>query len=269
MSGPDRPSLPGGLVASGIRLSIDGTLIIDGIDCTVPSGTFCALIGPNGAGKTTLLRCLAVIEAPQGGTVLFDGEELASLPRRRRARTVGLVEQNASTELSLAVRDVVGLGRTPYQSLWGEESTADRDATGSAMYAAGIAAFADRDFTSLSGGERQRVLLAKALAQDTRLLLLDEPTNHLDISAQLSVLGLLGSLAAGGVSVLAALHDLNSAAAYSDSVIVLAGGRVVAAGPTTATLTAGLIREVYGVNASVIEHPVTGRPLIAFSELGE
>ena len=261
------PGASAGLVASGIRLLIDGTLIIDGIDCTVGPGTFCALIGPNGAGKTTLLRCLAVIDTPQAGEVRFDGEELGSLPRRRRAQTVSFLEQNASTDLSLSVREVVSLGRTPYQSLWGDEDQVDQEATDQSMQHAGIAAFADRDFTSLSGGERQRVLLAKALAQDARLLLLDEPTNHLDISAQLSVLRLVSSLAGRGVSVLAALHDLNSAAAYSDRVIVMHHGRVVAAGPTATTLTADLVRTVYGVGVSVIDHPVTGRPLIAFNEL--
>jgi iron complex transport system ATP-binding protein len=128
--------------------------------------------------------------------------------------------------------------------------------------------FADRDFTTLSGGERQRVLLAKALAQQPSLLLLDEPTNHLDVSAQLSTLRLLVSLAGSGVAVLAALHDLALAAASSDFVIVLQHGRVIVAGPTAHILTPELILAVYGVPAMVFPHPSTGRPVIAFSPLG-
>ena len=111
-------------------------------------------------------------------------------------------------------------------------------------------------------------MLARALAQEPALLLLDEPTNHLDIGAQLEVLALLTRLAATGVTVIAALHDLGLAATYADHVIVLNGGTVVAAGPTVETLTPDLIREVYGVTATVMTNPVTGRPVIAFSPIG-
>ena len=130
---------------------------------------------------------------------------------------------------------------------------------------AGLLDLADRDYGSLSGGERQRVNLARALAQEPELLLLDEPTNHLDIRAQLTMLGLVRELARGGLTVLAALHDLSLAAAYADHVVVLAEGRVVAAGDPHEVLTPELIRDVWGVEASVIEHPATGRPLIAYA----
>ena len=99
------------------------------------------------------------------------------------------------------------------------------------------------------------------------LIHISEPTNHLDVRAQLSMLGLLRQLAGGGLTVLAALHDLSLAAGYADHVIVLAAGRVVAAGAPREVLTPGLIREVWGVEALVLEHPTTGRPLIAFSEV--
>jgi iron complex transport system ATP-binding protein len=108
-------------------------------------------------------------------------------------------------------------------------------------------------------------MLARALAQQPELLLLDEPTNHLDVAAQLGTLSLVRSLAEGGLTVIAAMHDLGLAATWCDRVIVLREGRVVAAGPTQQTLTPALIREVYGVDATVLEHPVTGRPIIALS----
>ena len=257
-----------GLDVERVDVRLDGTLVVDGISCSVPPGSVCALIGPNGAGKSTLLRAIATVEKPDAGTVSFDARSLHAMGRKARARLVSFVEQDATTELTLTAREVVALGRTPHQSLWQEESLRDRAVVADALQLAGVTEFAERDFTSLSGGECQRVLLAKALAQEPSLLLLDEPTNHLDISAGLATLELLGRLAASGVSVLAALHDLNLALAASDHVLVMHRGRAIAFGPTEETLTAELIGEVYGVRADVLEHPATGRPMVALSSLG-
>lgn len=255
------------LDAARIRILAGSTLIIDGVDCTVPDGSLSALIGPNGSGKSTLLRALAAVERPAEGTVAFDGADLLALPRRQRARIAALVEQDAATETSLAVAAVVALGRLPHQSPWGETTPESTAIVAAAMATAGVSAFATRSFASLSGGERQRVMLAKALAQQPQLLLLDEPTNHLDIGAQLSTLALLQRLAAEGMTVLAALHDLGLAAGYADHLIVLQHGRVVAAGPTETTLTPDLVRDVYGVRATMLSDPVTGRPVIALGPL--
>ncbi len=256
-----------GLEASRIRVLAGNTVLIDGVDCTIPPGSVTALIGPNGAGKSTLLRTLAAVERPTAGTVAFDGDDLFAMPRRERARLVAFTEQDSTTDTAMTVASVVGLGRLPHQSLWRDETSETATIVAAALQTVEMTEFAEREFASLSGGERQRVMLARALAQQPTLLLLDEPTNHLDIGAQLDVLGLLGRLAAGGTTVLAALHDLGLAAAYSDHVIVLSAGRVVAAGLTADTLTPDLIREVYGVRATVLHNPATGRPVIALSPL--
>ncbi len=252
-----------GLDLERVTVRLDGNLIVDGIDCTIPPGAVTALIGPNGAGKSTLLHALAVA-LPSTGIIRFNGDTLATLPRRERAQTVALVEQDASTDLALTVADVVALGRIPHHGVFADETAADREVVHDALRAVGMDAFASREITSLSGGERQRVLLARALAQEPRLLLLDEPTNHLDISAQLETLALLGDLASQGVTVVAALHDLTLAAGWSDHVVVLRDGRVVASGATPTTLTPALIDEVYGVRAEILHGPGV-RPTIAFS----
>ncbi len=257
-----------GLEAWGIDVHAGGRLIISGVDCTVAPGSLVALIGPNGAGKSTLLRALAAVERPTAGTITFDENDLLSLPRKQRARLMAFVEQDASTELALSVEAVVSLGRLPHESLFQTPNATSRAIVTGALETTGMLGFRDREFTSLSGGERQRVMLARALAQEPMLLLLDEPTNHLDISAQLETLALLASAAATGTTVLAALHDLTLAAAWCSRVIVVDDGRVVAAGPTRSTLTAELIRDVYGVEATVINNPLTGTPVIAFSRLG-
>ncbi len=256
-----------GLEGRSIRISVGERLIIDGVDCTVETGTICALVGPNGAGKSTLLRALAVVQRIDSGSIVFAGDDVEALPRKTRARTIALVEQDAATETSLTVEAVVALGRLPHQPLWGDTSPSSAVAVATALAAVDLVHLTRRHFSTLSGGERQRVMLARALAQEPALLLLDEPTNHLDIGAQLDVLALLSRLARTGVAVVAALHDLGLAATYADHVIVLNHGTVVAAGPTVETLTPELIRDVYGVGATVLTNPATGRPVIAFSPI--
>ena len=257
-----------GLEASRISVGAGGRLLIDGIDCTVPAGSLSALVGPNGAGKSTLLRALLALPVPDAGAVRFEGEDLLGMPRRARARLAALVEQDASTETAMTAAQVVALGRIPHESLLQAPTPESERIVADALATVGMTEFAGREFATLSGGERQRVMLARALAQQPRLLLLDEPTNHLDIRAQLEAMALLRTHADAGTTVLAALHDLSLAAGHCDHVIVLREGRVVAAGPSAQTLQPALIREVYGVEASVLQHPVTGRPVIAFSAVG-
>ncbi|NCT91754.1 ATP-binding cassette domain-containing protein [Cellulomonas sp. APG4] len=244
---------------------VDGRLIVDGVDCTPPTGALTGVLGPNGAGKSTLLRLVAGVLEPEHGRVILDADDLLALRRRDRARVVALVEQEASTHAPLTVHDAVALGRTPHGSRWGGPGPRDADVVDAALTEAGVAHFAERPLTTLSGGERQRVHLARALAQEPRLLLLDEPTNHLDVHAQLDTLAVLTDLTRRGVTVLAALHDLNLAAAACDHVVLLHGGRVVAAGDVAEVLRPEVVEPVYGVRCLVLEHPETGRPVLTFA----
>ena len=252
-----------GLEVEGVTVRAGATTLVDGVGFSAPAGAVTALLGPNGAGKSTLLRAVAGVERPASGSVRFEGDDLLALPRRERARRVAFVEQESSTELPLSVREVVGLGRTPFEAAFGGRDADAARIIDQAIATAGVTAFADRELPSLSGGERQRVMLARALAQQPKLLLLDEPTNHLDVGAQLDVLATLQHLATAGTTVVAALHDLTSAAAHADAVVVLSHGRVVAAGPTAETLTPALVRTVYGIEARWMTNPLTGRPLLA------
>ena len=253
----------------GLTVERGGHRIVDGVDLTAPLGSVTAVIGPNGAGKSTLLRGLTGL-LPARGSVVFEGQDVVAMSRRQRARTVAMVEQEARAEIGVTVAQAVDLGRTPHRSLWGldgwgGDEHAHRGAVDNALKRAGVEAFIDRDLGSLSGGEAQRVHLARALAQEPQVLVLDEPTNHLDIAAQLHTLGLVQELAASGITVLAALHDLNLAASFCDQIVVLAHGRVRAAGSPAAVLTPELIRSTYGVEVDVVAHPRTGRPLIAYT----
>lgn len=257
------------LRADRIRFARGRRLIIDDVDCTLPGGAVGALLGPNGAGKSTLLHLIAGVERADAGAARLGDRDLAALRRRDRARVLALAEQEVQDAPGLRVAEVVALGRTPYLSAFAGPGELDRTVVRRSLEDLGLVELADREYATLSGGERQRVNLARALAQEPELLLLDEPTNHLDVHAQLTMLGLLRELADGGLTVLAALHDLSLAAGYADHVIVLASGRVQAAGAPADVLTPPLIREVWGVDAEVLEHPATGRPLIAYSAVAE
>ncbi|GAA1959891.1 ABC transporter ATP-binding protein [Agromyces allii] len=248
---------------SRVRFDRAGRTIIDGVDATLPHGALTALIGPNGAGKSTLLHLIAAVERARDGELRLDGRSLDGMRRRERARIVALAEQQAEVDGRLTVEASVALGRTPHLGAFGVAGPRDRAIIDGALAAVGAAEFAQRHLDSLSGGERQRVTLARAIAQEPTLLLADEPTNHLDLGSQFVALDLLAGLARDGLTVVAALHDLSHAAAYADHVVVLASGRVVAAGPPAEVLTSELVHDVYGVRAEVLTHPLTGRPLIA------
>ena len=232
-----------------LHLSIGEAQILRSVAAHAPAGAVSAVVGPNGSGKSTLLRLLVGALEPDTGALLLDGRELAAMSRRVRARELALVEQDSAAPVALDVLDVVLLGRTPHRAAWGSDSVEDVEIAEDALRRAGAAELAGRDVATLSGGERQKVHLARALAQSPRLLLLDEPTNHLDVAAQLDVLHLAEQLAGAGMTVLAALHDLNHALRHCDHVVVLDHGHVVATGAPTEVLTADLVSRVYGVQA--------------------
>jgi len=249
----------------GVRWSVAGRSILDGVTATAPGARLTGLLGPNGAGKSSLLRAVSGVLTPDAGVVTLDGTDLLTLARRERARRVALVEQEAAATVPLTVSEAVLVGRTPHASRWGGMAAGDDAAVAAAIAEAGVADLADRSLATLSGGERQRAHLARALAQEPQLLLLDEPTNHLDVHARIELLDLLGRLTDRGVTVVAALHDLNLAAAACDHVILLDAGRVAAEGTVDQVLRPEVLEPVYRVHCHVLTHPVTGRPVLTFS----
>lgn len=254
------------LVVSGLSVHKSGKAIVSNVSFTAPAGHVTGLIGPNGAGKSTLLAAILGL-APAGGAAAFDGMNLPNMPRRDRARLVAFVEQSASTEERLTVRDVVALGRIPHEPVWqSAPSPEDEAIVNAALGETGMTGFAARRFDTLSGGEQQRVHLARALAQEPLLLLLDEPTSHLDIRGQLQLLALLRRRAAQGMTVLLALHDLNLAARFCDHLVVLSDGALAAEGKPGDILTPTLLGSVYGVSARLVPDPGSDRPLIVYDE---
>jgi len=226
------------------------------------AGEMVAVVGPNGAGKSTLLGIMAGLREGYSGSCRFEDKEVSRWNRREFARSVSFVAQSLRLEFPFTAAQVVYMGRTPYcDGLF--ETPADRAAVERAMALTDTTAFRGRDFRSLSGGERQRVVLASALAQEPRVLLLDEPATYLDVKYQLAIHRLLKERCAEGILVVAATHDLNLAAAYSDRVVVLERGKVVADAPPAEALRSETIRSVFEVTALLQPGP-DGRPWIRY-----
>jgi cobalamin transport system ATP-binding protein len=245
MSTDRQPSPPAALSFERLSFAYREQPVVREVTTSIVRGEMVGLLGPNGAGKSTLLKLAAGALHPSSGSIHLLGRDIARLSQREVARQVAFVPQDFSVQFAFTVRQIVALGRTPYLGVLGVERGEDRLAVEDALSETALIDLADRVFNELSGGERQRVLVALALAQRSPIVLLDEPTAHLDIKHQIEVLELLRRLnRTHGLTVLAALHDLNLAARYFPR-LILFRNVVVAEGAPTQVLDATLLSEVY------------------------
>ncbi len=259
--------------------------VLRGVSVDVPANGFVGILGPNGSGKTTLLRALAGAVRPSSGRITLDGVDLTSIPRQALARRMAVVPQETHLAFDYTVIEVVLMGRYPHLATFEIEGPEDLAIARSALTATGTRDLEDRAFDTLSGGEKQRVIIASALAQinavrvkaDTTempgvaasavrqtsmpgILLLDEPTAALDLAYQLELAALLRSLQDRlPIAIAISTHDLNFAAGLCRTLVLLKEGQVLASGPADDVLTPERIRALYGVEAEITRHSVTGR----------
>lgn len=234
------------LRARGLAVELDGRRVLDGVDLDLGPG-WTALVGPNGAGKSTLLRALAGLLRPAAGRVELDGQDLRRLPPATRARGLAWLAQQAEPSGELTVRETVELGRLARLGLHGQPGPADQAAVDQALAETGCSGWAARHLTALSGGERQRVMLARVLATGAPWLLLDEPGTHLDAPQQLALARLLRRLGQGpgpARAVLSVVHE-PALAVQADRLLVLAGGRLRAAGSPADPAVQAVLAEVF------------------------
>ena len=247
------------LACRDLSVVIGPTRILSDVTLDIAVGRVTAVVGPNGAGKSTLLSCLAGLRAPSSGAVALDGEALAAMRPRARARRIAFLPQTPEIAWSVEARTLVELGRTPFVGARGQ-TAADRAAVDRAMTAANVSAFERRIVDTLSGGERARVLIARALAGEPEWLLADEPLTGLDPAHQIDAAALFRRLADDGAGVVLTLHDLSLALRLADRIVVLAEGGVLADDPPETALTPQVLRRAYGVEATVAQG--AGGPLI-------
>ncbi len=250
------------LAARGVTVGYGGRMVIDGLHVAIPPGVITTIIGPNGCGKSTLLRTLSRLLKPTRGTVVLDGDDIVKLRTRDVAKKLGLLPQAPVAPEGLTVSDLVARGRHPHQSWLRQWSSDDAAVVERALAMTGVSDLADRPVDSLSGGQRQRVWISMTLAQGTDLLLLDEPTTYLDLAHAIDVLDLVDDLHESGCTVVMVLHDLNLATRYSDNLVVMREGAILAQGHPRDVITAELLHEAFALRAKVIDDPVGDRPLI-------
>ena len=259
----DRPNTAGGVVASSVTVGYGQRTIIRDLSATFPAGKITTIVGPNGCGKSTLLRAMSGLLNLDTGTVSVDGQNISDMKRKDVARILGMLPQSPVAPESLLVSDLVARGRHPHQAWFRQWSSTDEDAVFEALKQTGSADLASRTLDELSGGQRQRVWISMVLAQNTDILFLDEPTTYLDLATSVDILELVDSLRQElGRTVVMVLHDLNLAVRYSDYLVVMKDGQVIASGAPAEIITAELLQEAFDLRARVIEDPETGDPLI-------
>ena len=237
------------LAAQQLEVTLSGRTVLHDVSLSLPSTQLVALVGPNGAGKTTLLRALAGLVSSTG-TIEVGGNHLSSLSLRERAKRFGYLPQGHLVHWPLPAKDVVALGRYPHGATDPARlSPLDEAAVLRAMQATNVVEFSERPVTELSGGERSRVALARVLAVEAPIVLADEPTASLDPRYQIDVMINLRSAADRGVLVVVVTHDLGLAARFSDTVLVLSDGRLVAQGKPTQALSEQVLADVFRISA--------------------
>ncbi|CAM3269586.1 ABC transporter ATP-binding protein [Brevibacillus invocatus] len=248
---------------SGLHKSYNQTPVLQDIQFSVSKGEFFGIIGPNGSGKSTLCKLISGVVGMDQGEIRLDGKLLTRYSRKELARMLAVLEQEALPPVGFLVREVLEMGRFPYQNWLGEEALDPTPLIDEIIHMLNLSELEQRSLDHLSGGEKQRVALGKALVQKPMVLLLDEPTTYLDIGYQIQLMDIVRSWQkTTQVTVVAVLHDLNLASLYCDRILMLHKGRQVSVGSPEEILRSSLIEDVYGTRPIVLEHPVHHLPQI-------
>ncbi|MBN6206415.1 ABC transporter ATP-binding protein [Ralstonia pickettii] len=222
------------------------------IDTKISKGKITTIIGPNGSGKSTLLSVLTNNNQPQYGSIILDGKAINKYKQKELAQKLGVVHQQNSAPNDMTVEKLVYYGRLPYKKSFSGNAEADEEKVKWALECTGLYELREEPLDTLSGGQQQRAWIAMALAQDTAYLFLDEPTSNLDIFYQYEILELVKQLCTDfGLTIVMVLHDINHAIQYSDEIIAMKSGKLIAQGNPSKIVTKELMQEIYGVQVAV------------------
>lgn len=236
--------------------------VLNDVSWRVKPGQFWGIIGPNGSGKTTLLNLISGVEKPDQGEIVLGGKPLASYRRKELSRKLAVLQQDGLPPVPFLVREVIEMGRFPFQDWRGKESDVNAEKLlHEIMEKLELKELEDRPLSMLSGGQRQRAALGKVMAQQPEIVLLDEPTTYLDIRYQMHFMELVSSWQREeGLTVVAVMHDLNLASLFCDRLLVLQEGKIAAEGTPDEILSSETMEAVFEVKTHIVSHPDVGAP---------
>ena len=245
------------LRVQNIHFSIQDKKILDGVSVHFEPCKIHGIIGPNGSGKSTLLKNICRIWEPQSGTILLQGKNYRSIPRKELSRLVTLVPQNTAVGFPISVFDIVSMGRNPHRGRFEGMKQKDREIIEQALQQTNIYALKDRNINELSGGEGQLAIIARALATEASLILLDEPTAELDIKHTLAIMHILFELRAQGKTILVTVHDLNLARKFCDTISIIHRGKIFYSGAPAEAFSPENIKQVFDVQVREFKNAST------------
>ncbi|MDC3424476.1 ABC transporter ATP-binding protein [Aquibacillus sp. 3ASR75-11] len=233
--------------------------ILMNINLSVQRGEVLGVIGPNGCGKSTLMKLLSGAEKPTKGTVEINGKFIKSYKQRELAQTLAVLPQEAIPEIGFTVREIIEMGRYPFQNWLGEETKntfQEESIVDQTIEILALKHIVNQTIENISGGERQRVALGKVMAQDPTVLMLDEPTTYLDIGHQLQMMEAVKRWQQDKeLTVVVILHDLNIASMYCDRLVLMQDGKIQTIGEPAEVIKEETIASVYDTEPIVIDHP--------------
>ncbi|MDN3632967.1 ABC transporter ATP-binding protein [Vibrio lentus] len=240
------------LSACQLTLGYQSNIIIPSVSLTLNAGEITCLVGANGCGKSTLLKALAGVLKPRQGTITLKGKPLRDWPKKAIAKEIAFLPQDPIAPDNISVYQLVSHGRFAYQGLLGKVTQKDVDAIETALKLTGMTKYKHRSFNHLSGGEKQRGWLALCIAQQAKLLLLDEPTTYLDIGHQYEILTLLRELnQQQQLTIAMVLHDINQASQFSDRIVTLQDGNIIADDTPINAVNEKMMMNVFGIDVEM------------------
>ncbi|EHQ77848.1 ferrichrome ABC transporter, ATP-binding protein FhuC [Staphylococcus epidermidis VCU057] len=251
-----------------VKIGYGDSTIINNLDVAIPDGKVTSIIGPNGCGKSTLLKALSRLLSIKEGEINLDGKSIHATSTKEIAKKIAILPQSPEVPDGLTVGELVSYGRFPHQKGFGRLTAEDKKEIDWALSVTGTSEFRHRTINDLSGGQRQRVWIAMALAQRTDIIFLDEPTTYLDICHQLEILNLVKKLnEEEGCTIVMVLHDINQAIRFSDHLITMKAGDIVATGQTDEVLTKDILEKVFNIDGVLDIDPRTGKPILVTYDL--
>ena len=245
-----------------LNISYGNLDIVKDLNLDIPKGKITTIIGSNGCGKSTILKTIARIIQANSGDIFVNNINIKEQSPKDLAKVMAVLPQSPQAPSGLTVEELIAYGRFPHQKGFGKMKKEDEDIVTWALKSTGIEEFRERPMEALSGGQRQRAWIAMALAQQTEILILDEPTTYLDLAHQLEILKLLEELnRKQGTTIVMVIHELNNAARFADHMIGVKKGKVVCQGTAHEVMTKENLKELFNIDAEIVEDPRNNKPV--------